>query len=71
MKNIFLTISFLALTGCNMRIRSDAQACLVRVQQAYCRPTGRQDEFNDEIYDCSAVNNVAYDAAIKICLEKK
>lgn len=59
MKRSICLMAFLFVTGCGDVNRSH---CIYTVRQAYCKPVG-----ND--YDCSSVNNTAYDAAIKACID--
>lgn len=58
-KFLILSAFLLVLTGCET-----TGDCLYQVRKSYCKPYGWLTE-----YDCSAVNNKAYDEAVKACIE--
>ncbi len=70
MKNLFLAISLLSLTGCQITIKSDQQACVDKIKEMYCKPNQvKTNNGMETIYDCTQVKNEAFDAAVKVCME--
>jgi hypothetical protein len=70
MKHAILGLALLGLmAGCDA---TDGQRsnCIDEIKQAYCKPiTMVNTNGSSIVYDCSGVNSIAYDAAIRICIE--
>lgn len=65
MKRLIFIASLLVIAGCDGD-NVNRQECIREVTEAYCHPYQTVSGIR---YDCSGVNNPAYDAAIKACIE--